>query len=53
MILCSKISVATLWGILIVICCIPAIFIFSIIKKFEAVTSNTPADLETVEDEAI
>lgn len=53
MILWGKISVAALWGILIVICCISAIFIFSIMKKLEAVTADTPADLETVEDEAI
>ena len=53
MILWGKISVAALWGILIVICCISAIFIFSIMKKLEAVTADTPADLETIEDEAI
>ena len=47
-----KISTAALWGILIIICLISAAFIFSIMKKLEAATSDAPAadtdSLETV-----
>lgn len=58
MLLWGKISTAMLWGILVAICLVSAAFIFSIMKKLEAATSDspTPADadlLETVEDEAI
>ncbi len=53
MILWGKISVAALWGILIIICCVSALFIFAIMKKLEAVTADAPADIETVEDDAI
>lgn len=57
MMLWGKISTAALWGILILICLISAAFIFSIMKKLEAATSDTPAPavdaLETVEDDAI
>ncbi|MDE5923509.1 MAG: peptide MFS transporter [Muribaculum sp.] len=57
MLLWGKISTAALWGILIIICLISAAFIFSIMKKLEAATSDTPApdadSLETVENEAI
>lgn len=57
MLLWGKISVAVIWGILIVICLISAAFIFSIMKKLEAATADTPADepesIETVEDDAI
>ncbi len=59
MLLWGKIPVWTLWCILIVICLISAIFIFSIMKKLEAATSDTPAPaaaadaLENVEDDAI
>lgn len=57
MLLWGKISVAALWGILIAICLLSAAFIFSIMKKLEAATGDTPApdvdQLETVEDEAI
>ncbi|MCC8175429.1 MAG: peptide MFS transporter [Bacteroidales bacterium] len=54
----NHINVAVLWGILIVVCLISATFIFSIMKKLEAATSDTPAPvapdaLETVEDDAI
>ena len=59
MILWGKIPVAIIWGILIVICLLSAAFIFSIMKKLEAATSDDdtaiPAAeaLETVEDDAI
>ena len=57
MLLWGKISTAALWGILIIICLISAAFIFSIMKKLEAATSDAPAKdadaLETVEDDAI
>ena len=47
-----------LWGILVVICLVSALFIFSIMKKLEAATSDTPAPevkdpVENVEDDAI
>ncbi|MDE5805132.1 MAG: MFS transporter, partial [Paramuribaculum sp.] len=54
MLLWGKIPVAAIWGILIVICLLSAAFIFSIMKKLEAATADTPApavdQLETVED---
>lgn len=58
MLLWGKISTAMLWGILVTICLVSAAFIFSIMKKLEAATSDSPAPtdadlLETVEDEAI
>ena len=55
MLLWGKISVAMLWGILIVICLVSAAFIFSMMKRLESATSDTPApeSLETVEDDAI
>ena len=58
MILWGKIPVAVIWGILIVICLISDAFIFSIMKKLEAATSDDAAEpvadaLETVEDDAI
>ena len=55
MLLWGKISVAVIWGILICICLLSAAFIFSIMKKLEAATSDEPApeSLETVEDDAI
>ena len=59
MLLWGKISVAAIWGILIVICLISAAFIFSIMKKLEAATSDEPAPaakadaIENVEDDAI
>jgi len=53
----NRIDVALLWAILIVICLISAGFIFFMMKRLEAATSDdepAPADaLETVEDEAI
>ena len=39
----SKLPLWSLWGILIIICLISAIFIFSIMKKLEAATSDDPA----------
>ncbi len=42
MLLWGKIPVWTLWGILVVICLISAAFIFSIMKKLEAATSDMP-----------
>lgn len=54
MLMWGKVSVPVIWGILIVICLISAAFIFSIMKKLEAATSDeAPAQLETVEDDAI
>ena len=59
MLLWGKISTAMLWGILVAICLVSAAFIFSIMKKLEAATSDTPAPeaatdaLETIEDDAI
>lgn len=59
MILWGKIPVAVIWGILIVICLLSAAFIFSIMKKLEAATSDdVPAEvsaeaIENVEDDAI
>lgn len=52
----GKISLAWLWGILIIICLISATFIFSIMKRLEAATSDepeTPKVLEDVETDAI
>lgn len=43
MLLWGKISVAMIWVILISICLISAGFIFSIMKKLEAATSDSPA----------
>ncbi|MBD5323506.1 MAG: peptide MFS transporter [Bacteroides sp.] len=59
MLLWGKINVWVLWAILIGICLVSALFIFSIMKKLEAATadSTTPEAeanaLETVEDDAI
>ena len=58
MVLWGKIPVYVLWGILVAICLVSAVFIFSIMKKLEAATADTPAPadadpLETVGDEAI
>lgn len=57
MLLWGKIDTAVLWGILVLICIVSAAFIFSIMKKLEAATSDAPAanadSLETVEDDAI
>ena len=44
MLLWGKIPVWTLWGILVAICLISAAFIFSIMKKLEAATSDDPAN---------
>lgn len=51
----GKISLAWLWGILIIICGISATFIFAIMKKLEAATSDAPAldPVDNVEDDAI
>ncbi len=57
MLLWGKIDTWLVWAILIVICLISAGFIFAVMKKLEAATSDAPAAdadaLETVEDEAI
>lgn len=58
MLMWGKVSVALIWGILIVICLLSAAFIFSIMKKLEAATSDEPAAvpaeaIENVEDDAI
>ena len=59
MLLWGKINVWVLWAILIGICLVSALFIFSIMKKLEAATADSPTPeaeanaLETVEDDAI
>ena len=55
MLLWGKISLAWLWGILIIICGISATFVFAIMKKLEAATSDAPAldPVDNVEDDAI
>jgi len=55
MLLWGKISLAWLWGILIIICGISATVIFAIMKKLEAATSDAPAldPVDNVEDDAI
>ena len=58
MLMWGKVSVPVIWGILIAICLLSAAFIFSIMKKLEAATSDeAPAPvaqaIETVEDDAI
>ncbi len=55
MLLWGKISTAALWGILILICLVSAAFIFSIMKKLEAATSDAPAldPVDGIEDDAI
>lgn len=57
----NRIDVSLLWGILIVVCLISAAFIFFMMKRLEAATSDEPAGdtaapadaIETVEDDAI
>ena len=54
----NEINVAVLWGILIVVCLLSALFIFSIMKKLESATADAPSPrndeaLETVEDDVI
>ncbi|MDE6134467.1 MAG: hypothetical protein K2F79_02710, partial [Muribaculaceae bacterium] len=59
MLLWGKIPVAAIWGILIGLCFLSGAFIFSIMKKLEAATSDdtsaVPASeaIETVEDDVI
>ena len=59
MLLWGKIPVAVIWGILIALCLLSALFIFSIMKKLEAATADAPAPaaeaeaIENVEDDAI
>ena len=58
MLLWGKIPTYMVWGILVVICLVSAGFIFAIMKKLEAATSDAPAqpeadELETIEDDAI
>lgn len=58
MLLWGKISVWVLWAILIAICLVSALFIFSIMKKLEAATGDAPSEpvkdaLENIEDDAI
>ena len=59
MLLWGKIPTYMVWAILIVICLISALFIFAMMKKLEAATSDEPSPaakrdaLETVEDDAI
>lgn len=53
----NSVDVALLWTILIGLCLVSAAFIFSMLKKLEAATSDEPApvseSIETVEDDAI
>lgn len=54
----NHIDVSVLWAILIAICLLSAGFIFAIMKKLEAATSDVPAPevadkLENIEDDAI
>lgn len=59
MLLWGKIPTYMVWAILIVICLISALFIFAMMKKLEAATSDSPSPeaerdaLENVEDDAI
>lgn len=59
MLLWGKIPTYMVWAILIVICLISALFIFAMMKKLEAATSDSPSPeaerdaLENVEDNAI
>ena len=58
MLLWGKIPTTMIWAILIALCLLSAAFIFSIMKKLEAATSDAPAEpvadaLETIEDDAI
>ncbi|MCM1110258.1 MAG: peptide MFS transporter [Clostridium sp.] len=59
MLLWGKIPVYMVWVILIVICLLSALFIFSMMKRLEAATNDEPAavpageELETVESDAI
>ncbi|MDE6557042.1 MAG: hypothetical protein K2K55_08790, partial [Duncaniella sp.] len=55
MLLWGKIPVAAIWAILIGLCLLSAGFIFSVMKKLEAATSDSdvPASVENVEDDAI
>ena len=54
----DKVAVIWVWVILIGLCVLSAAFIFSVMKKLEAATSDTPApavkdQLENIEDDAI
>lgn len=51
MLLWGKIPVWVLWGILIVICLCAATFIFSIMKKLESATADTPSAEEVAAEE--
>ncbi|MCM1022171.1 MAG: MFS transporter [Muribaculum sp.] len=55
MLLWGKIPVWTIWTILIALCLLSAAFIFSMMKKLEAATSDVPAidPIDNVEEEAI
>lgn len=58
MFLWGKMPVMWIWAILIGLCLLSALFIFSIMKKLEAATADTPAPapaeaIENVEDDAI
>lgn len=59
MLLWGKIPTYMVWAILIVICLISALFIFAMMKKLEAATSDAPSPeaereaLENIEDDAI
>ena len=58
MLLWGKLPTTLIWGILIGLCLLSAAFIFSIMKKLEAATSDAedvqvPDELETIEDDVI
>ncbi len=54
MLLWGKVSMPVLWGILVALCLLAALFMFSIMKRLEAVTSGdtpSPSDPDTIEAE--
>lgn len=46
----SKVSLVTLWGILIGCCALSALFIFSVMKRLERVTHESEAQLKAAEE---
>ena len=50
MLLWGHVSLVVLWGILIAICLLSALFIFSIMKKLEAATSDNPSPMKEQAD---
>ncbi|MBD5310439.1 MAG: peptide MFS transporter [Bacteroides sp.] len=52
MLLWGKIPLVAIWGILVGLCLISALFIFSIMKKLETVTAEADAAADALEEEA-